>query len=197
MQGHISTPATSFSRDWAANPAGTVGENVAIGSRLLDSEALTTDPQRLEDALRASTPEPWTYQGHVVAGRGVRDAVVAGGENAVLPAWRRTYSHLIIIGSWAKGNKTMKADIVKATQERTDALKKLAPGTGAYVNEGDPRDPDWKMTFYGENYERLLVVKRKWDPKGVFWCRSCVGWDEWEVKGGEGIGQDQVSLCRR
>ena len=91
----------------------------------------------------------------------------------------------------------MKAEIVRSPHDRTAALKKLALGTGSYVSEGDPRDPDWKTTFYGDKYERLLYVKRKWDPQAVFWCRICVGWDEWEVRGGDGIGQDEVELCRK
>jgi len=85
------------------------------------------------------------------------------------------------------------------------ALKELSPDSGAYINECDPSDPTWKDDFYGENYERLLQVKHTYDPDGVFWCKPCVGWDEWEIIEGPaeesvldwGIGQGSGRLCRK
>lgn len=37
-------------------------------------------------------------------------------------------------------------------------------------------------TFWGDNYERLLEIKRSIDPDDVFWCTPCVGNDRWEQK---------------
>jgi hypothetical protein len=37
-------------------------------------------------------------------------------------------------------------------------------------------------TFWGDNYERLLEIKREIDPDDVFWCTPCVGNDRWEQK---------------
>ncbi|KAF8244059.1 FAD-binding domain-containing protein [Wilcoxina mikolae CBS 423.85] len=45
-------------------------------------------------------------------------------------------------------------------------------GAGTYVNEANPYEPDWKNVFWGEKYERLLGIKRRVDPKGVFVCNS-------------------------
>lgn len=64
---------------------------------------------------------------------------------------------------------------------------------------------DWKQDYFGVNYERLLRVKHKYDPEGVFWCKPCVGWDEWSIRGGPinepelewGVGQGSGRLCRR
>lgn len=36
----------------------------------------------------------------------------------------------------------------------------------------------WKPRLWGENYGHLLQIKRKWDPKGVFWCHHCIGDDD-------------------
>mmetsp|Transcript_9647 Transcript_9647/g.19623 ORF Transcript_9647/g.19623 Transcript_9647/m.19623 type:complete len:561 (+) Transcript_9647:197-1879(+) len=36
----------------------------------------------------------------------------------------------------------------------------------------------WKAMVFGEQYERLLKVKKKYDPEGLFWCRHCVGDEE-------------------
>lgn len=72
------------------------------------------------------------------------------------------------------------------------------------MNEADPTNALWKEEFFGkENYEKLLEVKKKWDGEGVFWCRSCVGSDLWEiveaegVEGGQGVGQEVGGLCRK
>lgn len=46
----------------------------------------------------------------------------------------------------------------------------------AYVNE-----PDWQHTFWGDNYERLLEIKKKYDLWDVLWCHPCVGSEGWEV----------------
>lgn len=58
-------------------------------------------------------------------------------------------------------------------------LDALSENHGAYINEASPYEKDWKTTFYGggDRYERLLGVKRKYDPKNVLWCFPCVGGD--------------------
>ena len=61
------------------------------------------------------------------------------------------------------------------------AMKILAaatPGAGSYVNETDYFEADWKRAFWGANYRKLLAIKHKYDPDGVFFCHHCVGSDE-------------------
>merc|ERR1712096_374336 len=43
-----------------------------------------------------------------------------------------------------------------------------SPGT--YVNEADFFQPNWRETFWGENYARLLKIKQKLDPNQIFNC---------------------------
>lgn len=62
------------------------------------------------------------------------------------------------------------------------ALEELTPGGGAYLNEGDPHQPDWQTTFYGENYERLLAIKNKYDPEGLLYALTAVGSEQWAQK---------------
>ncbi|MFJ6853582.1 FAD-binding oxidoreductase [Streptomyces sp. NPDC091271] len=46
---------------------------------------------------------------------------------------------------------------------------------GTYVNYMDPALPDWKRSYYGDNYARLLTVKKKYDPKRFFNFPQSVG----------------------
>ena len=39
---------------------------------------------------------------------------------------------------------------------------------GVYPNFPDPELEDWARAYYGQNYERLLHVKAKYDPNGFF-----------------------------
>jgi hypothetical protein len=69
----------------------------------------------------------------------------------------------------------------EARKARVTAAMKLirdaTPGAGAYVNEADYFEPDWQRAFWGENYEKLLKIKQKFDPDGMFSCHHCVGSD--------------------
>jgi len=40
-----------------------------------------------------------------------------------------------------------------------------------------PAGVSWQQRYWGDNYPRLLEIKRKYDPEGIFWCHNCVGSD--------------------
>ena len=54
-------------------------------------------------------------------------------------------------------------------------------GDSAYMNEGDFREPEWQRVFYGGNYNRLLEVKKRYDPEGMLYVVTSVGSEAWEV----------------
>lgn len=56
-----------------------------------------------------------------------------------------------------------------------DLIRRATPGAGAYANEADYFEPDWQRTFWGENYPRLLEVKRRYDPENLFRVHHGVG----------------------
>jgi hypothetical protein len=60
----------------------------------------------------------------------------------------------------------------------TTNAEQLFPDSGAYPNEANPFTPDWKQAWWGDNYDFLLEMKRKYDPKNTLRCWKCVGWDE-------------------
>ena len=55
--------------------------------------------------------------------------------------------------------------------------------SGAYSNEADPNEPNFQTTFFGPNYARLSVIKKKYDPAGLFIVRAGVGSEEWDIAG--------------
>ena len=68
------------------------------------------------------------------------------------------------------------------------SLRELAPESGCYLNEADVNEPDLPRAYWGDNYARLLSIKRHYDPDGVFWCAPCVGGQDWQLEDGK--------LCR-
>jgi len=63
------------------------------------------------------------------------------------------------------------------------ALRAAAPDTGAYVNECDYFQPDWQRAFWGPHYSRLLDIKRRYDPDGLFTVHHGVGSEDWSADG--------------
>ncbi|KAI1807546.1 FAD-binding domain-containing protein [Daldinia bambusicola] len=105
-----------------------------------------------------------------------------GAGNAVNPAWRRNRMHAMLMDA-APAQSTARDAVMRGY---VDLLREAAPGAGAYMNEGDPGEPEWQQAFYGENYPRLLRIKRRRDPWGLFWAPTTVGSEGWAVRGAEG-----------
>lgn len=45
--------------------------------------------------------------------------------------------------------------------------------------QADPNQPGWQTAFYGDNYDRLLAVKNKYDPDHVLYAHTAVGSDSY------------------
>ena len=54
-------------------------------------------------------------------------------------------------------------------------IRDATPGAGNYSNEADYHEPNWQEAFWGSNYPRLLAIKRKYDPQGIFRTPHSVG----------------------
>ena len=68
-------------------------------------------------------------------------------------------------------------------QDAMKALGACAPGAGAYVNECDYFQDDWQRAFWGANYPRLLRVKHRYDPDGLYTVHHGVGSEGWSADG--------------
>jgi hypothetical protein len=64
-----------------------------------------------------------------------------------------------------------------------EELKKIAPNAGSYVSESNFFEQNWQQSFWGTNYPRLLAVKKKYDPEGLFFVHHGVGSEGWSDDG--------------
>lgn len=101
--------------------------------------------------------------------------------NAVLPAWRDALTYYTVIQTWNFTVPFSEMDEQEQllTKEIMPPLQEFA--SGAYMNEADPKNPKWREEFYGENFEKLKEVKKRWDPQDLFYATTAVGSDAWKV----------------
>ncbi len=62
-------------------------------------------------------------------------------------------------------------------------FRKIAPGAGSYSSEMSFHEPDWQRSAWGENYPRLLQIKQRYDPDGLFTGHHQVGSEFWSADG--------------
>lgn len=92
-------------------------------------------------------------------------------ENSVHPAWRDALALTFVTQFWdMEAPWEVNIDNLDfLTHMVTPKLDELIPDGATYLNEADFRDPNWKHTFYGENYEKLEAIKDKYDPEHMFY----------------------------
>lgn len=87
---------------------------------------------------------------------------------------------------WLPGHKP---DLVAARKDAfaidqaMNALRSVIPDAGSYVSESNFFEKNWQQSFWGRNYPRLLAVKQKYDPEGLFFVHHGVGTEEWSADG--------------
>jgi FAD/FMN-containing dehydrogenase len=149
--------------------------------------------QLLADALFAFTRESGLslHFNKGLAG-GQKSAVAGAGDTATNPEVMDAFA-LAISGESAPpafpGIARHEPDLVAARADaRTCAsamqtVYKVVPGAGAYVSESDYFLRDWQRAFWGSNYTRLLGVKQRYDPDGLFTVHHGVGSEAWSADG--------------
>jgi len=81
---------------------------------------------------------------------------------SLTPGMRSSIFHLIVSGS--------------GDEEKMNQV--FYPlGSNSYFGESAYNMTNWKTRLFGENYDRLLSIKRSRDPRNRFWCRHCIGDD--------------------
>jgi hypothetical protein len=120
------------------------------------------------------------------------EAVAAAKDTAVNPAVLDAFA-LVICGAQGPpaypGIRGHEPDAVLARQSAQavgramDELRELVPDAGSYVSESNFFTPDWQRAFWGSNYARLLAVKERYDPDGLFFVHHGVGSERWSADG--------------
>lgn len=198
-------PNTTFYEDfysankgsWGADALGMV--TVRQASRLFP-KSLWSTPEKFE--LFFGTIKNTVMSGASVIGYHMAPGNPLKVDNAVNEAWRNTQSFLIT-ANLVPENATP-AQLKNASDHLTFDImqpwRDIAPysaGGGVYLNEADIQEPDWQTDFYGaKHYPKLLAIKQKRDPRGVFYATTAVGSEAWEVRDGEqGLQTQNGRLC--
>jgi len=67
-------------------------------------------------------------------------------------------------------------------------LRRIAPDSGSYVSESNYFNRGWQREYWGGNYARLLAIKSKVDPEGLFFVHHGVGSESWSADGFTRLG---------
>jgi hypothetical protein len=171
-------------------PSETAGSGGLETSRLLGLAELSLPHKQLSSYLRrimytepSSSGSAMLILG-LMAGPGVQNTPLAR-RGAVNPAWRKTYIHAISGSGPATEDSETPFQKIKQSAEwyeihREAVWREWAPNMGAYMNEANPYNSNWKHDFFGANYEKLAEVKRKYDPSESLYAVSRVGAEWWD-----------------
>jgi len=163
------------------------GQNAIIGTRLYSRSNLETEngPSNFASILKSITNiVPTIIEGHLTAGGQVaRNADLV--DSALNPSWRKALGEVVVPVGWQDTTPVeMQVAIAKIlTDVLMPQLIAMDPEMGTYTNEANPYEPEWQTVFWGANYARLLQIKNKWDPHGLFRCNRCVGSERWDASG--------------
>lgn len=183
----VPTVAASFYDHFAPTfgplPFGPIPVSDVISSRLIPRSVVTERPAELTRTLRSIAEDRNFYIG--IQALNVNRTGRDHPQNAVLPAWRSTLLQCIVGSPW---NWSLpRAEMVARKEELMThimpTLEALTPGSGTYMNEGNADQVGWQKEFFGENYERLSKIKKKYDPAGLFHAVAAVGSEAASIDG--------------
>lgn len=69
---------------------------------------------------------------------------------------------------------------IKEVYER---FRLIEPDTGSYSAEMNYHEADWQSVAWGDSYGRLLAIKKRYDPDGLFTGHHQVGSEAWSKDG--------------
>lgn len=93
------------------------------------------------------------------------------------PTWRDTIWHLISSAGWLPGTPDEYSNQASAAARASlDPIKNILSVQASYLNEADWEESDWQQVYFGQNYNRLAEIKKKYDPDSILNCWKCVNW---------------------
>jgi FAD/FMN-containing dehydrogenase len=120
-----------------------------------------------------------------------REAIEATRDTATNPAVLTAFALAIVgdAGGGYPGVRGHEPNVEEARKSREqvhrcmDELRAVAPRGGAYVSESNFFEEDWQDSYWGRNHERLALVKKEYDPAGLFFVHNGIGSELWSADG--------------
>jgi hypothetical protein len=194
----LSTPPTTRVYSRATGSTGGSPGNGYFASRLFPRPAYE-DPTLFAAAMRAARAT--VEAGYTFHGLNMAPTLEVAGfpePAGANPVWRTAVMHADVFARVNMGSLTPAEAVAEQRRlnEFMQPLRAATPGGGAYFNEADVNEPEWQRSFFGENYNELVRVKRSRDPWGVFWAPTTPGSEAWAVQDGSELPTQNGRLCR-
>jgi len=146
---------------------------------------LFAEPEKLAETLFAASRH-WEFSLYVNKGLAGAppEALERDRRTCINPAVFDAAGWILMMGSEANvfphlSGREPDREKAREVAERVSAGMKIirdaTPGAGTYSNEADYHEPDWQRAFWGENYPKLLSIKKKYDPQNLFRTHHSVG----------------------
>ncbi len=152
-----------------------------LSQRLLEPEH---QPDLADALVRGSQYWPVTLHCNKGLAGGAADAVAWTADTAMNPAVLDSFALVIsatcqqAVYPGISGHEPDTAQAQQQAQAVTAAMapiKALREQPASYFNETDYFQEDWQTAFWGDNYARLVRVKERYDPGGLFLVHHGVG----------------------
>ncbi|KAJ8086653.1 hypothetical protein AAF712_001966 [Marasmius tenuissimus] len=165
-----------FGFNYTVGDAG--GIRVVVSSWLIPRDVFDTNPTELAQAwMKMPVGRPFMVGGGAVA-------AFDGSKVSATPAWRRTISDMTVANEYESDATPEQIQALREdVYNQIEPLRQLAPAPhgGQYMNEPDVLEKNPQEAYWGENYPRLLAIKKEVDPNDLFILQLSVnseGWDE-------------------
>jgi FAD/FMN-containing dehydrogenase len=170
---------------WASNQEEISSYIAAIESCWLPGRLLQREPRGVADALfRASRQWPVRLDLNKALWGAAADAQRRDRATAINPAVFDAAALVLAFSvqqfafpgiAGYEPDMRLAAASARGARDAIAIMRALSPGAGTYSNEASYFEPDWQEAFWGENYPRLLEIKRRYDPDNVFRVHHGVG----------------------
>ncbi|KAF9034095.1 hypothetical protein BJ165DRAFT_746484 [Panaeolus papilionaceus] len=147
-----------------------VGRPQVMASRIIEDKKMTDD--KLIDAFTNGMLESDFGQILSVTPYGFKGFDKDG--TSINPKWRTGIWHALMSYNWNfDATITQRVEQYQKLTKLWAPVRAMTPGAAVYQNEADVYEPDHEVAYWGPHYPKLLSIKKKYDPEGIFDCWHC------------------------